>query len=631
MKKLYFFVAGASALALSLGAYALTTAPLTALSASAVVTAEAGLSLVNTTPANNAIIPLWNIPTEVTFRFSAPVEVNRNSGLVVKVIKPYMFGEGGTEMASYPASDESRIYVNPANPRELLVKVEGIEFSDVSTGYKVILEEGLVSGDGASNSECETRFYFQDTFRWTTNPASGSVLNNAAEDLQNVSVTYSGDLTSVGLADIPSWLPKIILYRANSETGTREPVGLYTPSTDGLTLNLALTVAPGMEVTDVTAPESYEIDVPSGVIMFYNGEDYKGGNLPVLIDGLKCEGAASEWADLSEYVTYNVPGDLEANPTNTRTLLGETAMGVLSLGLKTTNIEGVAGSEKINYYYSATADGEKTLLKSIESANESEVLIIGVGAMEDNDPGLLEFTPVNYLYMMFASSGDGELDQEAIKSVYSKDGYYTLDIPDGAFIVEGMPARGLTLTYHYDSTPIANEFEYTLIPSPETVINDPVKVFSQSGSGITLEVANASMIDSRNKSATLQLPDGTSYTPVTAKTNYKNQLTWKFGTGSTVWPDGEYVFTVAPNKVGVNMGFEDDWDSSDECNFPGLTAIYHVDTLSAILLVGAEPAATYTVVTLDGKVVKSNVALSELHDLESGIYVVNGKKTVLRK
>lgn len=632
MKKLYFFAAGASALAISLGAYALTSAPLTALSASSVVTTDAGLTLVSTTPANNSIVPLWNVPSVVAFHFSGPIEINRESGLVAKLVKPRMFGGGFTELASYPASDTSLVYVNPSNPNELLVKVEGYEFEDVATGYTVILDGGLVSSNGASNSECETHFNFQDTPRWDTNPASGSILSNAAEDLQNVSVTFSGSINNLQFAeDNASQRPRIILYRANSEAGSREPVGIYTPTIDGLKLDLALTVAPGMEVTQVSAPESYEIEIPAGLVYFYSGEDWKGSNVTVLVSGLQCESEVPEWVELSNYVTYNVPGSLEANPGNTRTPLGVTAMGIIGLGVKTSNIQGVAGSEKINYYYSPTAVGEKTLLKSIDASNGSEVLIMGAGSTDDGDQGLVEFTPVNFMYFTFVGGADEDVDMEAIKTIYSKDGYYTLEIPDGAFMVEGKLAQGLTLTYHYDSTPVAQDFDYTLSPSTEVTIDNPAGVFGLKGSGITLEIKGANTIDCKNKCATLKLPDGTSYTPIVPNTNFVDKLTWRFGDNSTVWPDGEYVFTVAPKMVGVNMGYEDDWADGEECNFQGLTAIYHVDTASGILLVGAEPAASYTVVTLDGKVIKNNVSLSELHDLSSGVYVVNGKKTVLRK
>lgn len=568
-------------------------------------------------------LALWNAPKVVTFCFSGDIEVVRNGEAKAMIVTPQFIGNGYTVQKEIPASDEGAIYVNPGNPAELMINVSDYEFEDRTTGYAIILEEGLVSSNGAVNAECQTRFYLTNTPNYTTVPAPGTTLALPSE-LDNISVTFSGKLDHMDFAeDKASLRPVINLYKV--EGGKRQSVGKYTPVISNLTLELALD---GESPEALSAGQTYEVEIPNGLLNFTNDESFVGSNVTILIDDLKCAQSDVEWAPITDYIKLAQPMSLEANPSNTTSSLGKTAMGVIGFGIKTVDFFGISNSAPITYTYRAEETSEPEVLVSFESTDDSIVSYVGRGGMDDS--GLIDFPTSNFIYFFFIGNDDGDVNENVLAK-FSREGYYTLSIPDGAFMSEGKMLEGTEIVYHYSTDLSGINLDYTLTPADGATIVKGAEVFGPSGSGIVLEFKNASTVDCLSKPATLTCPDGTVFERVAPHTNLVNNFTWTFGSAGTVWADGTYTFTVAKGKIGVDMGWCDEWDGDG--NFEGLTAVYTVkdSTVSGVTLIGAESAETYTVHTLGGSLVKDSVTASGLLDIQPGLYIVNGKKTIIRK
>ena len=61
-----------------------------------------------------------------------------------------------------------------------------------------------------------------------------------------------------------------------------------------------------------------------------------------------------------------------------------------------------------------------------------------------------------------------------------------------------------------------------------------------------------------------------------------------------------------------------------------ITAVYHVDhTVGVAEIEGAEDG-TVTVVSIDGKVLLRNAPADAVNGLENGLYIVNGKKVLVK-
>ncbi len=626
MKKCYFFAAGLSALALTLGSLAVTAGPSSTLPfASGVsVLADASLTPVSVKPANNSTVALWNAPKVVTFLFADDISVVRDGGAKAMIVTPMMFGGGYTVQKEILASDEGALYVDPFNPRQLMLNVSDFEFEDKSTGYTIMLEEGLISSNGVLNAECQTHLLLVNTPQYTTVPASGTTLAMASE-FDNITVTFSGELTTLNFAeDKVSLRPVVKLYQV--ENGVRTQVGKYTAAIDGLNLNLTL---------DGAAPEAggagvtYEVEVPAGLLNFLNHEDYAGGNVTILIDDLKLSQSTVEWGEISDYIGLSLPTSLEANRYNTVSAFGNVGMGVVGFGLKTADFVGISNAAPVTYTYQAEENGEAELLTSIPTAENGRILFMSRGALDDS--GLLTFPASHFMYFMMAGDEEGTIDEEVLPK-FKREGYYTITIPDGAFMAEDKMLKGTSITFHYVAEGGAKEYEYELTPADGAEFTKAAEVFGPNGTGIILKFKDCSFVDCDTNPATLTMPDGTVLKKNSPYTSNIDQFKWTFGTATTNWTDGTYTFTVIKGKIGIDMGWADEWDG-EEGNFDGLTAVYKVQDSSVmgVTLIGVEAADSYTVYTLSGAVVKENVKAEGLLDLEPGLYIVNGKKTIVRK
>ncbi|MDE6271584.1 MAG: hypothetical protein K2M31_01075 [Muribaculaceae bacterium] len=497
-------------------------------------------------------------------------------------------------------------------------EISDYNFATVGT-YTLVVPDGLfvLNGEDVVGQSYEVAVVEKPVdFTYTLSPEAGSEVESLGEitlvfpNADNI--MYSSDSTH----------PVATL---TSEDGTQVLPCVY-PTSD---YNNTLTLKFGDTDTEWIKGK-YTLTVNKGAINLGNPQFddsvLGSGNFEGLTAEYNYIGATHvDMPSITEYINLAMPNSSEANLSNT-----QYGMGMVGFNLKTKDFEGVAGADFLQFYYQADENSERELLTTVNADNGARVLIIGGGLMDDDD--LPSFQPVSLMYIMLCGDGD-EVNEEELPQ-YMRQGYYTLVIPDGAFKADGKLLSGTSIKYHFVNEVPPFDMEYVLTPDPEvTIEKNAGEVFGQSGTGISIQFPEASSIDYEYNPATLTCPNNDVLTRNSPTTNWTNKLTWKFGTSATKWTNGEYVFEILPGKIGVNQGDVEDWTT--EGNFPGLKVIYNVadpnDPSTGIIMIGVDKADAYNVFTLDGKIVKINAKAENMLDLEPGMYIINGKKAIVRK
>ncbi|MDE6408988.1 MAG: hypothetical protein K2K81_01915 [Muribaculaceae bacterium] len=201
---------------------------------------------------------------------------------------------------------------------------------------------------------------------------------------------------------------------------------------------------------------------------------------------------------------------------------------------------------------------------------------------------------------------------------YNKEGKLTLSIKAGAFKIE-----------NEDSPAIEGEWTVT---APKT---------------FTVEISSANGVTEGNRISDLgklylYYPDATSVeiyneNGATLKdSNYKYNVTGKFeivepetraaGVKVAVTFDpapteeGNYTLSVREGTLTIDSVFAS----------PEIEEKYIFDIQTGIASIFADENGNVTVFTLDGKAVLNNVPAEQLRELEKGVYIINGKKVVVK-
>lgn len=342
-----------------------------------------------------------------------------------------------------------------------------------------------------------------------------------------------------------------------------------------------------------------------------------------------------KYGDLADVLELGIPDDLEANRKNTVTQYGQSGMGIVYLNTNKP-VQNLGGYDMIVYTYKESEDAESEVL-NVMNPNDPDSGMLVMGTTPSIDYGEVGGDiGTSLICFLFAQSFDdqGLIVDPSQFPKYSRNGLYTLEIPDGVFgLADGTVLRGITLTYAYDDSEDVYGTGYTLTPEPGRY-ESASDLFDYDSKGITITFPEAKFVDSYNKVATLTLPDGkVIYNNQPKGGYYKNYLTLTFGLRNVDWDhEGEYVLEVLPEAIGLDQGDMVYWEYNDITpNFPGLKAVYVIDGSVGICAVGMDKAESYTVCTLDGKVILSGAKYSALTTLNSGIYVINGKKVQILK
>lgn len=349
--------------------------------------------------------------------------------------------------------------------------------------------------------------------------------------------------------------------------------------------------------------------------------------------------ANAEALDFFKYARFAMPSSEKCPIDET---FRESGMGIITMAA-VDNLEindECTGNATIEY--SATADGAKTLLKSVpikfdENGDGTGVTVFGVAASADDvDPG--EIPSNNTIYFAFVTVSDVEYKSPKLEP-YKKYGFYTLTFPEGAFMLRNEDGSttmltGETVTYEL-TAPVAEEldFSYTVSPNSGTDITDLINPDPKKNNfSLTLTFTNCKSVSYTDSGCGAKLQNGTTIlaNSFPSFSDDHKSLIFSFGNSSTNWKNGTWNFTIPANRLVLNPKPNKEYE---EGNVPEIKGIYFVidnGGQSAIAAIGLEPADSYTVVTLDGKVVLKDASSEALTTLAPAIYIINGKKVVIK-
>lgn len=288
----------------------------------------------------------------------------------------------------------------------------------------------------------------------------------------------------------------------------------------------------------------------------------------------------------------------------------------------------------LKLYYSN--GGEEKLIKSVPA----EMGIMAMGW----------FSPLS-VYLNFTAEDEMEAwekDEEfVVPAMYSQPGDYRIEIPDGAFAMligeDAIPMLGTSVWYTLipDADP---DMTYVLTPEPGNYPEGELNMLEN----ISITFPNAKRVSYTDYVAPAYQTAGETYYNPNAKlttpsgevvlsgsypeiSDDRRTITYSFNEPENGWEKGWYMFAVPEYTIAVNPN-EFIWDYM-KGNFKGFITIYGVqdDGTSRVDLFGAEAADSYTIYTVAGQVVKVNGTVEDLAGLESGLYIINGKKVLVRK
>ncbi len=342
-------------------------------------------------------------------------------------------------------------------------------------------------------------------------------------------------------------------------------------------------------------------------------------------EGLTKEFTLVHPAKLSDHMSLTTPPSLECDVTTATTPYGD-GMGVISLGLDSDAIQiNAKGDQVITMAY----NGEVICSLPVnQPEDDMRMAIMNAGAFEGEDD-LIGGPANNTLFIQFV-----DLNNETDIEKYQKDGAYTVNIPDGALLMNDVPMKGLSLTYNYSSKAPELKFEWTTEPEGGDYKAEPKDLLSN----IKLIVKDGTYINYKGSTGggKLTAPNGEEIQKSDwPEISSDNTLTYRFNHKNTNWEAlgyGTYTFSVAPGYVNVGNPYWDEYESDGNFN-EDVTVLYNVQKngTSSVTLIGVPAADSYSVYTVDGKAVLLNAAPEAVLDLEPGLYIINGCKTMLRK
>ena len=265
-------------------------------------------------------------------------------------------------------------------------------------------------------------------------------------------------------------------------------------------------------------------------------------------------------------------------------------------------------TEKVQLYYEGTLLAEVGTGTPDESGDGTGIYSTGIGGMDD---GVIEWGTTNTYMIMFNPAAPDQFKQL---------GKYTLKVPEGAFLLNEVPVAAGELNY----TLVADKssWDYSFTPEEGSSLDG--------ATSIVLTIDGVQFVDAEKNCATLVDPEGNTVPWQSAYAGYAdgkyNTVQWLIKTGFNDWKGGFYTFTLKAHTVAIN-GWADEIDPQ----FPeeDITILYNGAT--GVSLVGVDVADSYTVYTVDGKAVLVNGTLEQVAELSNGLYIVNGKKALLRK
>ena len=305
--------------------------------------------------------------------------------------------------------------------------------------------------------------------------------------------------------------------------------------------------------------------------------------------------------DASKVFNLEIPSSLNCDK-NTINIYGYHGMGVIAL-----NINSAYAAAQVNKTATApvTMEFDGKIIGSIEPSNEGQITISSAGMFAEGDvPGT---TSLYILYDPGFTSGEYD-------PAFQQTGSYTLTIPEGTLKVGNDPVGKYQITYNYGAEVAEKVFNWVTSPADGASVKDLSKItLSFPGHSFISYVGNGTKI-------TLTRPNGTkinarSY-PQASETSAVLELLFN----ETTWAPGTYTLTIPKNYLCVDDLY---WDE-ETGNVQEIKATYTVsiDTGAEVIVADGENK----IYTIEGVRVNAN----DLESLPAGLYIVNGKKVVVK-
>lgn len=249
------------------------------------------------------------------------------------------------------------------------------------------------------------------------------------------------------------------------------------------------------------------------------------------------------------------------------------------------------------------------------------------------------FSPAGYAFSVNFGVPLGAESLSEIPEKFLKEGKWTLTVPDralmiGRYDVTGQEQGGTGdivftpeaylsgATFTYVNKASNAEKVWVLDPPAGSVVTDL--------NYIKITFPEEKYLGYNRVTGTLTHPDGT----VQALNKYMQRKDgWVYG--MTNWgyiaPDRK-IETFLPGEYRLHIdagslyaGGQVAWTGT-EGNVGAIDAVFIVDISNTVAILGLEGADSYTVVSLDGKVLMNQAPSTSLSTLSKGIYLINGKK-----
>ena len=219
-------------------------------------------------------------------------------------------------------------------------------------------------------------------------------------------------------------------------------------------------------------------------------------------------------------------------------------------------------------------------------------------------------------YMVTVSEGYKVLfDLNSDKFKDSKlEGKLQVIIPEGCLNISGVAVPAIDYTWNVIA---AKEYTYVLTPSPEKVVNSLTEITVEFPEAVSGNLFNEAFISLREIEYT------SFFKPVSVEAvEGAEHATFKITFDCADAAAGKYILSINEGAFSLDVSQVS----------PSIEVTYELDpSLSGVNEIVAAGNGNVTVVTLDGRVVLKNAPASRLSEIANGIYVVNGKKYIVKK
>lgn len=565
----------------------------------------------------------------ISLRINAgDVTVNRESSAVVK------FYYNDELLNTLPASDDTKInmsgvvggldndddYVPPTSQEVSFYIAPDPDENYFRNGtYKLVIEDGVFHHGTEEDG-------------WTDYEGATITYNYTNEDKVDFSYYFTpstSDMTS-NLKTFVLTFPnaKTVTYRGMKvydtllfPNGTKVKTAQSYPKTEGNTITFYYTDPANGKWANEWVDGEYTFTIPA-----YSWDKSSDDGKGIVVDNVEFPGLEVKFKVGAPKLEWELVFPAADEVYRNHTVLNEDH-GVL--GMSAVMIDLIGGNVNID----RTSEGKVTLyyndevLVALDASNEEAINMTGVAGADDD-----EYVPPTRQQVTFRFGDPGEQ--------FEKDGTYKIVIDNGVF-KRGTDALGWEslsggeLVYTYTNVDKA-DWNYVLTPADGSIVENLKE--------ITIEFPNAEKVWWNGMKAydTLKHEDGTEMRRASSypKNLANNKVAFYYndpanGKWANDWKDGLYTFTIP--AAGYDSAKDDNVGITvDNTDFPGLTAFYKIggnntDIETSVEAIGLTPAASYTVVALDGKVIAKDAPATALFSINAGMYIINGKKVIIRK